>query len=157
MDDLLSEEEQIDQIRSWWSEYGAYMIGGIVIGGALLGGINYYQSNKLQAQIAASASYEALAELVIAGNLDAAEAAADAIASSYAGTTYVAQSRLAMARLYMDKNRDQDAACISGSSPAGRRPNHCRRAAPPRQRQCPGHIGGIRSADLSASAAGRAA
>ncbi len=112
MDDLLSEEEQIEQIRSWWSEYGAYVIGGIVIGGAFLGGINYYQGNKLQAQIAASASYEALAELVTAGDLDAAETAADAIASSYAGTTYVAQSRLAMARLYMDKNRDQDAADI---------------------------------------------
>ena len=112
MDDLLSEKEQIDQIRSWWSEYGAYVVGGIVVGGALLGGINYYQNNKLQAQIAASAGYEALLESVIAGDLDDAEAAADTIASSYAGTTYVAQSRLAMARLYMDKNRDQDAADI---------------------------------------------
>ncbi len=110
MDDLLSEKEQIEQIRSWWSEYGAYVVGGIVVGGALLGGVNYYQNNKLQAQIAASASYEALLESAVAGDLDEAEAAADTIASSYAGTTYVAQSRLAMARLYMDKNRDQDAA-----------------------------------------------
>ncbi len=110
MDDLLSEQEQIDQIRSWWSEYGAYVIGGIVIGGGLLFGINNYQANKLQAEIDASASYEALLEFANAGDLDAAETTADTIASSYAGTAYVAQSRLSMARLYMDKNRDQDAA-----------------------------------------------
>ncbi len=110
MDDLLSEQEQMDQIRSWWAEYGAYVIGGIVIGGGLLFGINNYQANKLQAEIDASASYEALLEYAYAGNLDAAETTADTIASSYAGTTYVAQSRLSMARLYMDKNRDQDAA-----------------------------------------------
>ena len=109
---LLEIREQIEQIRSWWSEYGAYVVGGIVVGGALLGGINYSQNIKLQAQIAASAGYEALLESVIAGDLDDAEAAADTIASTYAGTTYVAQSRLAMARLYMDKNRDQDAADI---------------------------------------------
>ena len=110
MDDLLSEEEQIDQIRSWWSEYGAYVIGGIVIGGGFLFSVNSYQANTRQAQIDASASYEALLDSANAGNLDAAETAADKIASSYAGTTYVAQSQLAMARLYMDKNRDQDAA-----------------------------------------------
>ncbi len=110
MDDLLSEQEQIDQIRSWWSEYGAYVIGGIVIGGGLLFGVNNYQANKLQAEIDASASYEALLKFASAGNLDAAETTADTIASSYADTSYVAQSRLSMARLYMDKNRDQDAA-----------------------------------------------
>ncbi len=110
MDDLLSEQEQMDQIRSWWAEYGAYVIGGIVIGGGLLFGINNYQANKLQAEIDASASYEALLEFANAGDLDAAETTADTIASSYAGTAYVAQSRLSMARLYMDKNRDQDAA-----------------------------------------------
>ncbi len=110
MDDLLSEKEQIEQIRTWWSEYGAYVIGGIVIGGAALYGLNVYQDNKLQLQLDASAGYESLLEHVIAGDLDDAEAAADVMASTYADTTYAAQSGLAMARLYMDKNRDQDAA-----------------------------------------------
>ena len=60
MDDLLSEKEQLDQFRSWWSEYGAFVIGGIVIGAGMLFGINYYQDTKLQAQLDASTAYETL-------------------------------------------------------------------------------------------------
>lgn len=110
MDDLLSEKEQIDQFRAWWSEYGAYVIGGIVIGAGMLFGINYYQSAKLQAQLDASAAYEALIVQVVDGDLDEAEATANEIETLYTETSYVGQAGLAMARLYMDKNRDQDAA-----------------------------------------------
>jgi len=110
VDDLLSEKEQIDQLRAWWSEYGAYVIGGIVIGAGLLFGINYYQNAKLQAQLNASTAYEALLVQVADGDLDEAEAAASEIASLYSETSYAGQAGLAMARLYMDKNRDMDAA-----------------------------------------------
>ena len=110
MDDLLSEKEQIDQMRSWWSEYGAYIIGGIVMGASLLIGINYYQAKQLQAQLDASAAYETLIEHVVDGDLEESEALAEEISTSYSDTTYVGQAGLAMARLYMDKNRDQDAA-----------------------------------------------
>ncbi len=110
MDDLLSEKEQIEQIRSWWSEYGGYVIVGVAAGALLLFGFNYYQNSKLAAQLEASALYETLTNHVVEGNLDDAEIVADQIATSFAKTTYAAQSRLAMARLYMDTNRDQDAA-----------------------------------------------
>ncbi|MDH3531301.1 MAG: tetratricopeptide repeat protein [Gammaproteobacteria bacterium] len=112
MDDLLSEKEQLEQMRAWWSEYGRYVIAGIVIAVGLLVGFNQYKSSKLEAQIAASKMYETLAEHVTDGDLDKAEAVADDLAINYANTTYAAQSKLAMARLYMDKNRDQDAADI---------------------------------------------
>jgi len=110
VDDLLSEKEQIDQFRAWWSEYGMYVIGGIVIGAGILFGINQYQATKLAAQQAASTAYESLVVQVGGGNLEEAETIANEIATSYPDTTYVGQSGLAMARLYMDKNRDQDAA-----------------------------------------------
>jgi len=110
VDDLLSEKEQIEQFRSWWKEYGAYVIGGIVIGAGILFGINYYQSSKLQSQLAASNAYETLVGHVVDGKLEEAQAVADEIRSAYGDTAYAGQSGLAMARLYMDKNRDQDAA-----------------------------------------------
>jgi len=110
VDDLLSEKEQIEQMRSWWSEYGKFVIGGIVIGAGMLFGINHYQATTLQAQLAASTAYEALIVQVVDGDLEDAEATANEIATLYGDTTYVGQAGLAMARLYMDKNRDQDAA-----------------------------------------------
>ena len=110
MDDLLSEKEQIDKMRAWWSDYGWYVIGGIVLGAAILFGINYYQSQSVAEEIAASALYDELTEHVTGGNLEAAEAAAAELDGEYGNSSYAAQSKLAMARLYMDKNRDQDSA-----------------------------------------------
>ena len=110
MDDLLSEKEQIEQIRAWWSQYGGYVIGGLGLGIALLVGYNYWQSSKLEAQLGGSAMYESLTQHVVNGNLDEAEIVAAELGADYASTTYAAQAKLALARLYMDKNRDQDAA-----------------------------------------------
>jgi predicted negative regulator of RcsB-dependent stress response len=112
VDDLQSEKEQIEEMRAWWSEYGKYVIAGVVIAVGLLFGYNQYEGNKLTAEIEASELYETLAGHVSDGNLDGAEIVADELSSNYANTTYAAQSKLAMARLYMDKNRDQDAADV---------------------------------------------
>jgi predicted negative regulator of RcsB-dependent stress response len=119
VDDLLSEKEQLEQIRSWWSEYGGYVIGGLGLGIALLAGLNYYNSSKLEAQLEGSALYESLTQHVVAGDLEAAEAVVDELGMDYADTSYAAQAQLAIARMYMDKNRDQDAADVLQAVIAG--------------------------------------
>ena len=110
MDDLLSEKEQIEKMRTWWSDYGLYVIGGVVLGAAILFGINYYQTQKVETEIAASVHYDEVAEHVVNGDLDAAKASAAKLDSEFGNSSYAAQSKLAMSRLYMDKNRDEDAA-----------------------------------------------
>ena len=110
MDDLQSEKEQIEEMRAWWTEYGRYVIAGVLIAIGLLFGFNQYKSTKLAAQVEASELFESLVGHVFEGDLDDAESVADELANNYANTSYAAQSRLAMVRLYMDKNRDQDAA-----------------------------------------------
>lgn len=119
MDELLSEKEQIEQMRSWWSENGGYVIGGLGLGIALLVGFNYYQNSKFEAQLQGSGRYEALIRHVADGDLEDAEVVADELGVEYSGTSYAAQAKLAMARLYMDKNRDQDAADVLGDLLAG--------------------------------------
>ncbi len=114
MDDLLSEKEQIDQIRSWWSEYGGYVIGGLGLGIAVLVGFNYYQNSQYEAQLQGSERYETLIGHIGAGRLEDAEVVADELGTEFVGTSYAAQAKLVMARLYMDKNRDQDAADVLG-------------------------------------------
>jgi predicted negative regulator of RcsB-dependent stress response len=112
VDDLLSEKEQIEQIRTWWSEYGGYVIGGLGLGIAVLAGYNFYENSRIEAQTGGSAAYETLIGHVASGDLDEAEAVADSIETEYADTVYAAQARLAMARMFMEKNRDQDAADV---------------------------------------------
>ncbi len=112
MDDLQSEKEQVEEMRAWWTENGRYVIGGVVIAVGLLFGFNQYESSKLAAQVEASVLFESLTVHVEDGDLDDAESVADDLATNYANTAYAAQSNLAMAKLYMDKNRDQDAADV---------------------------------------------
>lgn len=109
MDDLTSEKEQIEQLRAWWSEYYLVVIAGVAIAIGGLLGFNYYKGTRLDAQLVASELFEQLAGHVASGDLDAAESVASDLVTDYPSTPYAAQSRLAMARLYMDQNRDQDA------------------------------------------------
>jgi predicted negative regulator of RcsB-dependent stress response len=110
VDDLQSEKEQLEEMKAWWTEYRLYIIGGVLIAVGGLLGYNHIESSKLAAEVAASELFETLAGHVFDGDLDDAETVADELANSYANTPYAAQSKLALSRLYMDKNRDQDAA-----------------------------------------------
>jgi predicted negative regulator of RcsB-dependent stress response len=109
VDELQSEKEQLEEMRAWWSEYGRVVIAGVVIAVAGMIGFNQYNESRLTSQVAASELFELLAVHVTEGDLDESEAVADDLFTNFAKTTYAAQSRLALARLYMDQNRDQDA------------------------------------------------
>lgn len=109
MEDL-SEKEQIDAMRTWWSENGSHVIGGVIVGVALIVGWNYWRSSLENTRVAASTLYEEVMSSAGNGNLDAANAAASTLFAEYASTPYAGQARLALARLYMDTGRDADAA-----------------------------------------------
>ncbi len=105
----LSEKEQIEEMRAWWSENGRFVITGVVLGVAIIFGWNQWRSSIESAQIEASNLFEEVMVAVGAGDTDAAEVAANNIFVNYERTVYPGQTRLALARLYMDKGRDQDA------------------------------------------------
>ena len=109
MEDL-SEKEQIEAIRSWWSENGRYVVSGVVIGAGLLFGWSYWNDRQGEGRLAASALYETLLAEVADTDVSAAEEAAGRLYSEFDETVYALQARLAMSRLYMDVGRDEDAA-----------------------------------------------
>ncbi|MEX2122353.1 MAG: tetratricopeptide repeat protein [Woeseia sp.] len=110
MDELLSEKEQIEAIRGWWKENGSFIVSGVVIGVGLLLGWNYWNNQRAQSALQASAVYESLVTEVADGDIEAARTLAADLYENYASTVYAGQARLAMAKLYMDQGRDQDAA-----------------------------------------------
>jgi predicted negative regulator of RcsB-dependent stress response len=108
----LTEKEQLDALRTWWAENGSYVIGGIVVGMLIIFGWNRWESTIENSEIAASSLFEEVMEAAGRGNLDAAAAPANELFVSYNDSPYAAQARLAMARMYMDNGRDQDAADV---------------------------------------------
>ena len=126
MDELLSEKEQLDIIRSWWKDNGTYVIAGIVLGVGGIFGFNQWRSSQVEVQIGASTLFEELAEEIAENRVEPAETLAAGMYSDYPETIYADQARLAMARLYMDQGRDQDAAAaltalIDGDGDTGMR------------------------------------
>ena len=109
MEDL-SEKEQIEVMRSWWSENGTYVVVGLLVGIGAVVGINQWRGAQVRTLEAASTLFESLADEVAENRLEPAETVAADMQDSYPNTIYADQARLAMARLYMDQGRDQDAA-----------------------------------------------
>ena len=99
-------------MRAWWAEYGRYVITGVVLGSAILFGWNQWQASIANDRAEASMLFEEVMNAVESGDIDAAQVAADTVFAEYEQTVYPGQTRLAMARLYMDKGRDQDAAQV---------------------------------------------
>ena len=106
----LTEKEQLDELRAWWQENRAMVLGGIALGIAVIAAFRMYTTSQENAALEASAHYESLIEEVADNNLEPAEAIAATLFSDYDDTAYARQARLAMARLYMDRGRDADAA-----------------------------------------------
>lgn len=111
MEDL-TEREQLDALRAWWAENGSYVIGGVVVGMLVIFGWNRWQATTENAEVAASSLFEEVMEAAGRGNMDAAMEPANELFVSFNDSPYAAQARLAMARMYMDNGRDQDAADV---------------------------------------------
>ena len=108
MEDL-SEKEQLEALKAWWAENGNYVMGGIALGIVVIFGWNRWDSSIAEKEIAASTLYENIMDASSRGNIDNATFAADELFENYATSPYAAHGRFAMARLYMDNGRDQDA------------------------------------------------
>jgi predicted negative regulator of RcsB-dependent stress response len=108
----LSEKEQLQEIRAWWSENGRFIIAGVVLGVAAIVGWNQWRSSLEATRIEASNLFEEIMVAAFEGDLEAAETAAGELFDNYDRTVYPGQARLALARIYMDKGRDQDAADV---------------------------------------------
>lgn len=104
MDEFSTEEEQIEEIRKWWSENWKQVIGGLAVGIALIFGYRgWVDAQRVHAE-RASVQYDLLQEAVDGNDLVTAEAVLATLAADYAGTPYVDQAYLAMARMKVENN-----------------------------------------------------
>jgi predicted negative regulator of RcsB-dependent stress response len=109
VDDLLTEDQQAEQVKSWIRQNGLFLVAGVVLGlGALFGWNqwNRYQERKAEE---ASALYEVLLKAVRAGQFDQAEAGMQQLVADHGSSPYADQARLIVARLDLDKGKPDEA------------------------------------------------
>lgn len=108
MEDI-SDIEREEQIRRWWSENWAWIIGGIALGLALLAGWQYWQRYRVQTAERDEAGYVAVLEALSRDQRDEAGAQAKALRERKPESPYADQAELALARSALER-RDLDGA-----------------------------------------------
>lgn len=111
MEDL-SDIEREEQLRRWWSENWAWIIGGVALGLALLAGWQWWQRQQLHTAEADESSYLAVVESLGKGDRDAATAQAKTLRERRPGSAYADQAELALAREAIQKGELDGAATL---------------------------------------------
>jgi len=110
VDDLLSEKEQVEQLRRWWRDNGWFLIGGAALGGLALLGWNQYWAYQARNSERAGVVYESIQQAIAAPNLEQASTLLKQMRVDYPSAAYTQQAGLAVARaeLISDPQRAAD-------------------------------------------------
>ena len=110
MDELLTDQQQAEVVRTWLRENGGFLLLGLLLGLGGLFGWNQWQDGRQENAGEASLLYAQLADAVqFSRPVRAAELEAQLVVD-HDGSPYVDQARLAMAKLHMERNEPEQAA-----------------------------------------------
>jgi predicted negative regulator of RcsB-dependent stress response len=106
----LTDNEQEERLRRWWSENWLWIVGGIVLGLALLWGWQYWQRSKVDAAQREEAAYAAVLDSLGKNQFDQAALQAKALRADRATSPYADLADLALARAAVESRKFDDAA-----------------------------------------------
>lgn len=104
-----TEEEQLNQLKTWFKENGKYLVAGVLLGvGSILG---YRSWDGYQTDLARSASgaYEQVRDAAEAGNTAKARELGAALIEEYPGSPYAAHTALSLAVVALDAGNADEA------------------------------------------------
>jgi predicted negative regulator of RcsB-dependent stress response len=105
----LTEEQQVEAIKTWWKENGIAVVAGLIIGFGALFGWRYYNDYRDAQSSEASVLYEGMQQKLKLGQADEASLQAGKIIDDYPRTPYAAMAALAAAKQAADANNMEEA------------------------------------------------
>lgn len=115
MDDVRTEEEQIEAIKRWWDENGKSTVAAIVLGVAGVFGWQGWQQHQADQSAQASDIYQGLLQTVGEGadlttaQLKSSQHISDQLKNEYAGSSYAQLSAMLMAKAYVARGELENA------------------------------------------------
>ena len=110
MADYLTDEEQVERLKNWWSENGRSVVATLVLTVAGAAGWRWYDTQRVETLQAASETYEAYLE----ATGDARAELAANLAAEYGDTSYATFSLLHQAKETADANDLEGAVAVLG-------------------------------------------
>lgn len=93
-----SHNEELEQLKAWWKEYGNYIFYGIILGAAVIIGTNYWQQHKGQQAEAASVLYEQMVAAAQERKGEVAREAGTKLLQDFPSTPYAGRAALFLAK-----------------------------------------------------------
>jgi len=106
----LTDNEREEQLRRWWSDNWAWIIGGVALGLAILGGWQYWQRHQVEVAEQDEASYLGVVAALDSSNRDEAVRQAAELQQRRPGSPYADQADLALARAAVERREFDEAA-----------------------------------------------
>lgn len=98
IDDIYDEHEQGERVRAWLRRNSLGLLGGIGLGLALIFGWQYWQKHQVNQRVEAGNRFQAVVNAANAGELEQAQAAAQALS----GDTYPVLAALTLAKAQLE-------------------------------------------------------
>jgi predicted negative regulator of RcsB-dependent stress response len=105
----LEEQEQLAQLKAWWRDNGALLLGVIAAAAIAFAGWQGWRNWQAGQAVQAGALYEALAKALQSGDGKTAREAGGALAEGYPRTLYASMGALAAARFHFERGELKDA------------------------------------------------
>lgn len=109
MDEYLSDKEQAERLKKWWTENYKSILAGVIIAAAIIVGWRWWQHHVQVRTLTASMMYNRMSEMLAAGDATPAIPVADNLIKNFTDTPYAAQAALALAENDINSNKPDDA------------------------------------------------
>lgn len=105
----LQEQEQLDELKAWWKDYGRLVLLGVALGAIVVAGFQGWRYYRQSQSLAAAALYEQLEQAERAGDRKKLRDIAGGVVAKYASTPYASFAALSAARASFDEGNLPDA------------------------------------------------
>jgi len=102
MNEYVTDDEQVERIKKWWSDNGSSVIAGLVIGIGGLVGWRTWVDYRTNVAAEASMHFDSMVQAVEKNNKDTAIDEAFKILDEYSSTAYAELAHLTLAKVYVD-------------------------------------------------------
>lgn len=109
MTDPYSDDQELEQLKTWWKTYGNALLLGIALGLSILVGNKYWSQHKQERAEAASAIYDGLVDNYREKAFDKLREASESLKGDYAATPYAGLAAMISARVNLVEGKIDDA------------------------------------------------
>jgi predicted negative regulator of RcsB-dependent stress response len=109
VDEFLTDDEQAERTKGWLRANSVFIVAGVFIGLGALFGWQQWEDHTLKQSGDASVIWEQLSDAIQGQRFNEVQETIGMLETDYADTPYLDQARLAVARMYMDRNEPEQA------------------------------------------------